>query len=287
MNLLHKLVDLILYSSVWIAICAAAQVQLTYLLFDIDAGWDSYTWFIFSATLALYCLHRIIGLSRLKHNNLEGRFAVIMQYRNHILVYAILGLIASGVCLLYLSYDTWYMLVVPVAISIGYVIPIGQGRKRLRDIHYLKLFLIAIAWSLLTVVVPVLSHGEADTSVLALAFAERLFFLIAITLPFDIRDIRIDPGTGLRTIPGTIGIRPSRIMAILAQCVSMAIVLYLIQNNGYPAVYTIPFMIFALVTMALIWKAKEDRHDYYYSGALDGTMLLPYILTCGYLIMLP
>ena len=157
MSLLRKFSDLILYSSLWIAFCAAAQVQLTYELIGSAQGIDAYTLFVLASTLALYCVHRLIGIPRVQAFEHEGRFAIIRKYKNHIITYCILGLIASFVFALKLSYSTWLLLALPVLVSAAYVVPLGNKGKRLRDFPFIKIFIIAISWSLLTTTVPLLA----------------------------------------------------------------------------------------------------------------------------------
>ena len=284
MNFLRKFVDLILYSSLWIAICAAAQVQLTYMLTGRPFQVDAYTLFIFFSTIGLYSIHRIVGMDKVRAFEHEGRFAVIKKYAGHIRIYGTIGLIGSGVFWFMLPWQTWLWLIAPIAISLGYVVPTGSGRPRLRDFHYIKLFLLAIAWSMLTTVVPLVHTGFTAPVPILLIFAERAFFLIAITIPFDIRDLKVDASTSLATLPSAIGIRRSKVLATLAMCLSAAIVLWLVHSEVYPVAYAMPFALLFVLTVATITGSSPQRNDYYYSGLMDGLMIVGPLI---YLIMQP
>jgi 4-hydroxybenzoate polyprenyltransferase len=80
----------------------------------------------------------------------------------------------------------------------------------------LKIFVIAFVWATVTVILPVLSGDtEAFTSInFLIEFVQRLVFVVALTLPFDIRDIRFDTHQ-LGTIPQMIGIKQSRILGVV------------------------------------------------------------------------
>jgi len=275
---LRKLIDLILYSSLWIAVCATAQVLLTYELIGNPQGIDIYTSFVFASTIGLYGLHRLVGINIVRAFEHEGRFAVIKQYRSHILVYTVIGFIAAAVLFSLLSAKTWLYLILPIAISAAYVIPTNKTGKRLRDFPLIKVFLLASSWSLLTTTVPLLNIGYTDPASASLIFLERFLFVIAITIPFDIRDMEVDAGTGLRTLPHLLGVPRSKILAILLLFFSAIIGIILFAQGVYPADMQPLYSIFIVITSLLIWGSRTGRSDYYYSGLLDGTMILLYLL---------
>jgi 4-hydroxybenzoate polyprenyltransferase len=277
-NFLRKLIDLILYSSLWIAIGAAAQVQLTYTLFGIPQGLDIYTLFVFASTIGLYGLHRLIGIDKVRAFAHEGRFAVIKKFRSHIIAYSIIGFIAGAVLILLLPSTTWLYLVLPIAITAAYVIPTSKTGRRLRDFHLIKIFLLASSWSLLTTTVPLLNAGYTEAIPVAMIFIERFLFVIAITIPFDIRDIEVDTATGLRTLPHQLGVPGSKILALLLLMASAGIAFLLLTRGVYPNGIIWPYSVFLVITAVLIWGSRTRRGDYYYSGLLDGTMLLLYLL---------
>src|SRR5690606_39484239 len=91
-------------------------------------------------------------------------------------------------------------------VSFFYSIPLsGLG---LRTIPFLKLFLIAFVWAGSSIgLLLVVHHSLIQYQLL---FFSVFFFVIGITIPFDIRDKSTDE-SGLKTIPQVIGILPSKI----------------------------------------------------------------------------
>ena len=277
MKAVHKVVDLLLYSSVWIALCAAAQVQLSYVLTGSYVRLDHYSIFIFFSTIALYSVHRIVGMDKVKAFEHEGRFAVIRKYASHIRIYGVIGAIGSAIAFLMLPWQTWVALIIPIAISVGYVVPMPSATKRLRDYPLVKIFLLAIAWSMLTTIVPLLYSGYALSADLILIFTERALFLIAITIPFDIRDLQVDASASLPTIPASLGIARSKVVAVLLQCISACLVLLLIYRGTYESSYTMAYAVLFALTVYAIAASLPDRHDYYYSGFVDGLMIVGFV----------
>ena len=266
-----------LYSSLWISLCAAAQVQLTYDLAGLHAPLDIFTVFVFASTLALYSLHRIVGIKRMATFRDAGRFKVIRKFRSHIVLYGIAGAVVSGYLLLRLPPSTWLYLIAPVVLSILYVLPVTSGSGRLREIPFAKIFLVAINWSLLTTVIPLLNQG-IQAPHLWVIFAERFLFVFAITLPFDIRDIAVD-SRRVRTIPMVIGPVFSRWLAIVLLGLSLLLVLYLVSAETYPSAALVPFVGGYMVAAILIRESHAGRDDHYFSGLVDGTLfLIPFLV---------
>ena len=276
MRLLGKATDLLLYSSLWIGLCAAAQVWLTIYLLTGNAPdvADPYLWFVLSSTIVLYSIHRLVGISRVGKFNEQGRFAVIVQFRSHILVYGIIAAIAATFCFWHLPHHTMKALILPTIISLGYVLPILTEKKRLRDLPMIKIFLIAATWGALVTVVPIYREVPLDNAAMFAVFMERMLFIFAITLPFDIRDMEIDRISGVRTIVHMIGPQRTRWLAMSVMFISAILNVALIEWDVYPTTLYLPYLVFFGATLVLIRRSKPGIHDYYYSGLVDGTMIL-------------
>ena len=274
MQILRKLVDFTLYSSLWIGLCAGAQVFYTYQLLNLDPSALRYSLFVALSTITLYSIHRLVGIRRVKQFRNIGRFGIIETYMWHIVAYGLIASVAAFILLIILPRNYLPLLVVPMTISLAYVLPILPGKKRLRDVPVVKIFLIALVWGSLSTLVPIAASGITDSSILAMTFAERALFIFAITLPFDIRDNTIDKISGVKTIVHLVGLKNTRSLAIGLLVLSAILNAVLIWMGTYPQILIAPYAVFVLVTAGLVWYANERSPDYYYSGLLDGTMIL-------------
>lgn len=272
-------VDLLLYGNFWIALAALFLTwQTQFLLFGaLDPG-APIAWFNFGGTLFLYALHRLIGMEKVKAFADRGRYLVIARFQRHIQIYSVLGAILATYMFLQLQAPTRYVVVVPALLSLGYVVPFLAGGRRLRDLHYLKIFLVAIVWSWLTIIVPAWEWGLGGSIPVWVLFLERCFFVFAITLPFDIRDLEVDQHTSVQTIPAHMGIPKTRRLSFWLLGLSFLMALL----NLYLQLYSIPLLLgvisYLIVTGILILGARPGRHDYYYSGLIDGVMILQGVL---------
>ncbi len=277
MVLLRKLVDLLLYSSVWVSICAALQVQLTYIILGPAEGIDTYTVFIFCGTLALYCLHRLIGLNTIKDlDDAGGRFKIIKSYKSHIRVYCTIGFAGGVISFLFLPFSIWPYVLIPALLAAAYVIPIPGIGRRLRDYPLLKIFVLAFTWAFLTVCVPAISTGTTAPLIVAPMYLERAALIYALTIPFDIRDASADEKNGVRTLPNVLGFQKSKVTATMALLISGIMAMHLHFTGVYPILFLISVMAVYALTTILIWNSKPDRSDYYFTGAVDGMMILLY-----------
>ncbi len=270
---IRKLSNLILYSSLWIGACAAALVTFTYDVTGSGIGLDAYVGFVFCGTLVLYAIHRLTGIKRVKVFEYHGRFAVIRKYRSHIIIYGLIGAVGACYFLIHLPMNIIWWLILPGVISFMYVVPLGK-QKRWRDYALVKIFLVSSVWSTLTGLIPFVHTGLVDYSSATLLFFERALFIFAIAIPFDIRDMYVDDSSGLKTLPQVIGIRRSKILALILLCISAALTFLLIYLHIYDQRLICPYLIVFVVTCILIWKSQTDMDDHYYSGLLDGTMFL-------------
>lgn len=277
-SFLRKLSNLLLYSSLWISACAASLVTFTYDVTGSGILLDPLVGFVFCGTLVIYSVHRLAGIELVKNLGYQGRFDVIRKYQRHIQIYGVAALLGGIYFLMYLPFHLILWLFLPAFLSFMYVVPLGK-RKRWRDYPLVKIFLISGVWAALTGLIPFI-HADAEANALSgtILFFERAFFIFAITIPFDIRDVNVDDRSGLKTLPQLWGVKRSKWIALLILLTSAIFTAVLIMMRVYDQRLILPYAIAMLITGALIWNSRTELDDHYYSGLLDGTMfLIPFV----------
>lgn len=276
--MLKPIINLVLYSNLWIALCAAAMCWHTQLVLSGDFSLQPLGAFVFFSTLFLYALHRLVGLNRAEGFKDKGRYFVIERFQSHIGLYALLSGLATIWFAWQLPWKVWWSIAPVGLVSLGYVLPIfGRGR-RLRDFHYIKIFLIACCWSWITVFIPALEKGLQYNIPLLFLFLERLFFIFAITLPFDIRDLEIDRANNVKTIPAALGIKRSKLLGLSTLILSAVFALFSYRLNAYSTGGFGGLIASLIVTAVLVAFTEPERHDYFFSGWVDGMMILQFLL---------
>jgi 4-hydroxybenzoate polyprenyltransferase len=105
--------------------------------------------------------------------------------------------------------------------------------------------------------------------------AERALFIFAITLPFDIRDHESDKRMKLTTIPSLIGIGKAKALSIIM----LLIFIGLCYLHYYSSINIEIAMVISVVSTALlILGTHHRRHEYYFTGLLDSTIILQFML---------
>lgn len=203
-----------------------------------------------------------------------GRYKVIASHKTHILLYALLGLAGAVACYLLLPWRIQWVLPLPGLLALGYVIPLGKSGKRLRDLHFLKIFLIAAVWAWLTVWLPAAEAGKGFDRTVLLMGLERAAFIFAITLPFDVRDLAIDRHTQVKTLPAAMGVP----LTVGLSFFLLFLMMVLAGMNDYPSGVMTALSVSALLSAALILFSHRVGHDYYFSGLLDGMMFAQFVL---------
>lgn len=232
-----------------------------------------YYGFVFCSTLFIYGLHRIIGIQKTYSLNQKGRYDIVNQYKSHIQLYTTLAGIGTLILFFSLARFVQLLFIIPGIISVLYTLPIFGKGKRLRDLNYIKIFLIAIVWAVTTAFIPA-TLADASLSASGWIALERFCFFIAITIPFDIRDMTIDEQINVKTIVHRLGKNKSIYLALLCLCMSLFIISVLYNQDILTINIAAAFCINHIITAALVVFCNSKKSDYYFTGLLDGTMIL-------------
>ena len=230
-------------------------------------NWSYYGLFAGCATFAVYNAQRLIksGQSR------NTPWLIWVKKHNKVLYSAVVvSIVVAGLMLLIIgkvSFESLILLGIAGIISALYVLKING--ISLRDRAYLKIHLIAIAWISVLLVFPVLNESprliEHSLSVAAVHY----FYVIGITIPFDIRDLKYDDHKQ-RTIPQLLGITGAKSIALLSLVIFGVCMLWLNElliSNPL-------FYIAVVVQILLILFMTEKRGDIYCAGFIDGSIAL-------------
>jgi 4-hydroxybenzoate polyprenyltransferase len=266
-----------------VLLTVSAQIQL-----GMKPQFQPYLSLIFFATLFEYNRHRLVAVLSSKEtlNSEKNRWVLENQKKFYFLVIvSVAGFIAAVI-----STKTDVLIsFLPLGIlTFLYLVP-GSGNKnyffKLREVPYLKIFLIAFVWSASTILLPVIQTGENifNTQVILL-FTERFFFILAIAIPFDIRDMKDDRDAGLKTIPLLINQKKALILSYLSLlfCFVISFFHYRLQNEWF----VIEALCISLITTYLFMKLHFFRNlSKYYYPILDGTMLLQGMLVLAFYLI--
>jgi 4-hydroxybenzoate polyprenyltransferase len=185
--------------------------------------------------------------------------------------------------LFFLSFQLLKFIAPLAFLSIFYVVPFFNlnGKKiALRNYPYIKIIIIAIVWSFVTTALPFLNHSNDMFDYnqnFILLITEQFLFILAITLPFDIRDLRYDLAANVKTIPAKIGVKKTIVLAELLLVVFMILKYYQLNLNHISYEQFTATSIAFLITGILIAFSSPKRPELFFSGLIEGTMILMYL----------
>lgn len=280
-NYLRQVLDFILFSNIFIGLCAAAQGMVTYYLLGEDP--DKYVLgILLFSTIALYNFSIFLAKPAKPELSAHRRVQWIFSHQRMVITITIISVLSLIPLFLFLSATSKLLLVFLAALSVAYNLPfftINDKKIGLRSIPGVKLFLISLVWSLSCVLLPILelesNHIVAISSKdTILLLAKRFLFIAAITVPFDIRDLFDDKQHELKTIPVMLGEKKAY---LFCQVLLIAYLVLLFLFNQSIDLNFAALLLTIILTGWLIFKSEWKRNEYYYFLYLDGTMILQFV----------
>lgn len=264
---IHKLVEHIIFSNLLVSLAVGVlTIGICNQLHFPSRYW--YGLFVFSSTLLTYNFQRYIkSKQRIPHPT--NHIIWVNKHQKALFCIILISSILSAYSCLELflkNYLSLSLLLFSSTISFLYV---NQLKTRdLREVPYLKIHLIALIWMIAVGGIELVN--ELDFSPRDWIFvAAHYLYILAITIPFDIRDLKYDIPKQ-KTIPQVIGITNAKSLSIIFMLLYLFLALLTCPNlqSNWLYISTIFLSIF------LIHKVNQDRKEFYYSGILEGTILL-------------
>jgi 4-hydroxybenzoate polyprenyltransferase len=270
-----KLGEFVLFSSIFIAICAVSLCIETNLLLHLPLNTFSFYCFVFGATLVQYNLHYLVKTTAVENSQ---RLAWSSKNKTSHKV-----LLFTGVALILFSFFSFrlhHFIILAILATVAFlysfpVIPFFK-KKRIKDYGFLKIITLALLWTLVTVWFPV-NNFHFEKNIFVFVFFKRFVFMFLLCLLFDIRDIEIDRQENITTLAVFLGKRRSYFLVynflILFVTLSFFQFFYF-DDKGV----LIAMLLSAAATFFTVELTKKINSDFVYLFGIDGMMLLQAIL---------
>ncbi len=257
MSVLKKLFDFYLNSSIHVALAVYALSWITLIEFDLKYD-EVVLYFIFYATITGYNFVKYFGLAKFHHRSLATWLKIIQVFS--LLCFLLLCYYAIRLETITLAYLACFGLV-----TFFYAIPflprnlLIDSNQNLRSISGLKIYVIALVWSGVTVCIPLINNQYTIDFDVLLSAIQRFILVIVLMFPFEIRDMRYD-SIKLSTIPQRIGVKQTKIMGVL-----LLLVFFFLEyfKNVINAERLICLLIVTVTTVILLLFSEENQNKYY------------------------
>ncbi|MBW8523538.1 hypothetical protein K0U91_12235 [Chryseobacterium chendengshani] len=132
----------------------------------------------------------------------------------------------------------------------------------IRKIPLLKVFYVGLVWAMIN---SWLTLPELNAPIFFISF----FFVTALVLPFDIRDMNNDT---IQTFPKIIGVQNTKYLAYLLVFISSILSTFYLQNH-----YAVCFLLTSIFTFILIYFSESKKDDIYFSFGVESCSILPFL----------
>jgi len=222
--------------------------------------------FVFFATLFTYNFQRIVRIEK-GANHVRKQWLVENKRFIHSLI------LLGGIMSVY--YFSQFQAITQIAIVFSGVLsslyPFG-----LRKIPFSKIFVISFVWAISTMLLLVLENNILITQNVVLHLVSRFLFVFAITIPFDIRDLKYD-AKNLRTIPLFFGVQKSQIIGVLALLICAIIAIFQSIENTVISSNLLALILLYFVASIFIVKSDENKSEMYFSFWIESLSILAYL----------
>lgn len=176
----------------------------------------------------------------------------------------ILNVITGVICALLIIYNhneirlvKWFVIVVLGLLYNSFFLDVY-----IRKIPLLKVFYVGLVWALMNCW---LTLPEFNSPI----FFISLFFITALVLPFDIRDMERDT---VKTFPKLIGVQNTKYIAYLFIFISDILAIFYLDYH-----YSMAFFLTSIISYIFIYYSENKRDDAYFSFGVETCSALPFL----------
>ncbi len=227
MQRLKSILDFYINSSIHVALAVCAMLWITLIQFGLEFD-RSIIIFTFFASITGYNFVKFFGIAKFHHRRLTNRLKWIQ-------IFSFFCFVGMLLYFFRLQKNTMIYIGIFGVITFLYAVPIIPKRifidqhKNLRSISGLKIYIIALVWTGVTVLLPLIDKGTDLSSTVWLTCLQRFLIIIVLMLPFEIRDLNFD-SLKLSTVPQKIGITGTKVIGISLLIIVLIIEIFTSRN---------------------------------------------------------
>ena len=262
---MQSIIRFFIKSNIWVAVCILGLVFSTEILLNVTNYKISL--FVFFSTIFAYNFQRIVR-TQTDHKHIDKSF--LENNKNIIYILMFLALIVNIYLFYTFKLSTQIMILLIGALSFFY--PFG-----LRKIPFAKIFIISFVWAVSAMLMIVFENNIPISESVVLKFISLFFFVFAITMPFDIRDVDLDLKSVV-TIPLFFGVNKARIFAFIALFICGLISFFQYFNMYLSFSSLLALVLLYVFSFVFIQKSDKSNQKMYYSFWGESLSLLSYFL---------
>ncbi|RPE12070.1 hypothetical protein EGT74_00490 [Chitinophaga lutea] len=265
--MLRGLFNFLLFSSIYIAVCAVLMAWETAELLSLEFDRFNYAGFVFFSTICSYNFHWYLTPGSPRHSEriLWGQRQRALQ-----LTGCVIGMLGAGWFFMPLA-QHWLPISGAVALTFLYSAPKLPMFRWLSKIAVGKTIFLAAVWTYVTTTLPALIAGKLDADGVYLT-VYRFFFVYAICILFDYRDREEDREAGIRSL--ITRLEDPHLDKLYYSSLVVAWICAFLLAPAVPLFALFSLLLPLVITGMIKRYAQTHTSDYVYYFFLDGLMML-------------
>ena len=200
------------------------------------------------------------------------------KHQSYHLLLSIAGIVGATFCFFFIK-EHWFYIGIAAILTFLYTAPkiSFPPFQWLKKIAIGKTIFLALTWTYVTAVLPILIEENIETEKAIFFCAGQFFFIYAICILFDFRDREYDKAEGIRSMITFFNERSIDILFAIS-IVVLFVLSILLGQTGIQWINIILLLVPAFLLISLYKYAKRNSSDYLYYFILDGLMMLSGLL---------
>jgi hypothetical protein len=273
----RKFFDFIIFSNIFIALCAVAMAGYSTHLFSLGFPPMHFAGFLFFSTLASYSIHWY-----LTDETTEITASRTPWLTKNKWLHAAFFVISSIGCAFFLLKELGYIkwILPAIFLTLLYTAPKFpfQPFTALRKFILGKTILLALMWTYVTSALPFFIMDKPWQTVYVIFFINRFTLNFPICILFDLRDKEYHNLTGVKSL--VTWLAPQKIKAVFNLFIFINVITAFLVGylSDLSIVDNFSLLIPIILTFSLYNSAIKTKNDYLFYFILDGLMALSPIL---------
>lgn len=266
MALIKRLFDFYLQSSLHVALSVYALIRVTEMVLHLLP--NAYlAGFGFFGTVVGYNFVKYDATARSKTSELAGRMKAFISV-------SIVAFAGAVYCFLMLHLITQIVSGICMLITAIYTLPFFPNRKNARSWSGLKIYIVALCWVGVTVVLPAVDARMDFTADFYIVCLKRFILVVVLLFIFEIIDLAWDD-PHLKTVPQQIGIKNTKKLGVALMVIFLVLELFQI-GESLPRFSA--SVVLLVLTSGFLYFANPARGRYYTTFWAESIPILWWLL---------
>lgn len=266
MKVFKAILDFYINGSIHVALSVYSLVRVTDCMFQIPTD-DSMAFFAFFGTIVGYNFVKYDALARTKKLRMSNELKLIASL-------SFISVFATAYYFFQLQLVTQIVSVAFLSLTLLYTLPFFPNRKNARNWAGVKIYIVALCWVGVTLVLPILNAEIPITSDFYLKCVQRFILIFVLILIFEIIDLRNDD-PHLKTVPQQIGVKRTKTLGF--SLIGLLYMLQLLKIDFVLSQFFIYLILGFVIGLFLIF-VNENRSKYYSSFWVESVPVFWWIL---------